>query len=1168
MIRHGGTIVWSASDLTGAAACEYEFLRVLDRKLGRAQPIQVEADPLQDEIAKIGLAHEAAVVEQFRKTLNVVEMPKADSVTAADLNTMAAATLAALDQAPDVVVQAGFFDGEFLGYADFLRRTEAGWVVADTKIARHANTSALLQIAAYADQLECAGLPIAPTAELILGTGEVQSFPLVDLLPVFRERRDRLRVLIAEHTAGEAAAAWDTDGIRACGSCADCSLAIDEAQDLMLVANLRRTQRRTLKDAGIHTVADLAQATIVPVGMAAGTFATLHAQAALQLTQLETDKVSHEVHSPQALEALPAPSGGDLFFDFEGDPMFGAGGAGRWGLEYLWGVLRARTPDGAFGEFWPLWADDRNTERNHLVAFLDEVVSIRAVHPDMHIYHYAPYEITALKRLVAEHKTHEAVLDDLLRHQVFIDLYAVVRASVRISQPSYSIKKLEPLYMKHARVGEVTKGDDSVAQYHLYRELRESNPQAAADLKATLLDYNHYDCESTLELRDWLLSLVPTDTPPAAVDGTELPEAKAPVDDPEVLALRGRLLDRSGPTDPTERTADEQAWAMIESALGYHRREDLPFWWGHFDRLLSPAEEWADTKDVIQVTSADVIVPWGKVGKQRLARRTLELKGVVGIGSTLEAPATMRLLYEAPTPKGVDVPIRGERGASGDVQLVAFEQHQDGTCTATVVEALTGKQFEFDDLPGAVVPGPPPNAGPIVRAIRTLADEADSAAALPERAAIDVLLRRSPRLSARSSLPHTGDHQADLTAALLDLDHSYLAVQGPPGTGKTYLGSHVIVGLVNKHRWKVGVVAQSHAVVENMLDALVKAGLDPDLIGKRDKRSRSVKSTWTELGDNKDLLRFCTERAGSGFVAGGTAWVFTGAGIDPGSLDLLVIDEAGQFALAPTLGVSIAAQRLLLLGDPQQLPQVSQGTHGEPVNDSALSWVIGDEPTMPAHLGYFLETSYRMHPHVCAPISRLSYAGELRSAPAATRRELDGGAPGVRVVKLDHVECSVTSIPEAAEVVRQVSALIGTSWTNPDDPGTPRSLTQSDFLVVAPYNAQRQLITSVLTDAGLPGVAVGTVDKFQGQEAPVVIVSMTASSADDVPRGMEFLLNRNRVNVAVSRAQWLAVLIRSRHLTAHLPTNTDRFLELGGFIGLCDEHPIGPRSVPAPVPIG
>ena len=1157
MIKHGDTIVWSASDLTGAAACEYEFLRKLDRKLGRVGEIKVKADPLQVEIAKIGLAHEAAVVDLFRKTLEVVEMPKASSATAIDLIAMAAATRDTLDQAPDVVVQAGFFDGEFLGYADLLRRTYDGWVVADTKIARQTKTTALLQIAAYADQLESAGMPLAPTAELILGTGEVQSFPLVDLLPVFRERRDRLRGLIAQHTVGGTAAAWDTDGIRACGSCDDCTLAIDENQDLLLVANLRMTQRRKLKDAGIHTVADLAAATVAPAGMGSGTFATLRAQAALQLIQLGTGKVSHEVHNPQALEALPAPSAGDLFFDFEGDPMFGAGGAGRWGLEYLWGVLRARTPDGALGEFWPLWADDRDTERIQLVTFLDEVVSVRADHPDMHIYHYAPYEITALKRLVAEHKTHEAVLDDLLRHGVFVDLYAVVRASVRISQPSYSIKKLEPLYMTHGRVGEVTKGDDSVAQYHLYRELRASNPPAAVKLRASLLDYNHHDCKSTLELRDWLLSLQHETSGATPVDGTKIPEAKAPVDDLEVLALRERLLGRSGPTDRTERTADEQAWAMLESALGYYRREDLPFWWGHFDRLLSPVEEWADTKDVIQVTSAEVVVPWGMVGKQQLARRTLRITGIAGVGSTLEAPAKMRLLYEAPTPNGVDVPIRGERGSTGDLQLVAFAQNHDGTCTATVVEALTGKQFEFDDLPSAVVPGQPPDAGAIFTAIRTLADEADSAAT-PERAALDLLRRRSPRLATHPSLPHTGDHQADLTAALLDLDHSYLAVQGPPGTGKTRLGSHVIAGLVNRHHWKVGVVAQSHAVVENMLDALVKAGLDPAVIGKRDKKSGSAKSTWTKLRDNKDLARFCTERSGSGFVAGGTAWVFTGAGIDPGSLDLLVIDEAGQFALAPTVGVSIAAQRLLLLGDPQQLPQVSQGTHGEPVNKSALSWVIGDEPTMPAHLGYFLETSYRMHPEVSAPISQLSYAGKLGSAPVAAKRQLGGVTPGVRVVKLDHVDCSVSSVHEATEVVRQVSELIGKSWTDPDDPGTPRPLAQTDFLVVAPYNAQRQLITSMLTDAGLPEVRVGTVDKFQGQEAPVVIASMTASSADDVPRGMEFLLNRNRVNVAVSRAQWLAVLIRSRHLTACLPNNTDRFLELGGFIGLCEaEYHVG-----------
>jgi uncharacterized protein len=570
---------------------------------------------------------------------------------------------------------------------------------------------------------------------------------------------------------------------------------------------------------------------------------------------------------------------------------------------------------------------------------------------------------------------------------------------------------------------------------------------------------------------------------------------------------------------------------------------------------LTPAEEWADTKDVIQFTDATVIEPWTQEGR-KLPRRTLSGRGSLGPGSTLQAPEKVGLLYDVPAPDGVKIPVRGLRGASDARELTGLELLDDGTVEATFEEALRRGQAPFDLVPMAAVPCPPPGAATIVAAIRGVAEECDARDELVAGPAIDILARRHPRLRTLGALPHSEDKQQDLISGLLDLDESYLAVQGPPGTGKTHLGSRVIRELVQEHGWKIGVVGQSHAVVENMLDAIVEAGLESNLVGKRDKKSTSPGSSWVGVqGAPSNLKAFCDDRTDRGYVVGGTAWTFTGSGVDRGTLDLLVIDEAGQFSLATTVGVSVAARRLLLLGDPQQLPQVSQGYHGEPVCDSALSWVIGEHATMPGHLGYFLETSYRMHPAVCAAISRLSYDGELVSAPEASDRTLEGVQPGVEVVRVAHDGDSVSSIAEADEVVRQIRRLIGANWSNPDDASGPRGLGERDFLVVAPYNAQRQLITAQLAAAGLANVKVGTGDKFQGQQAPVVIVSMTASSADDVPRGMEFLLNRNRVNVAVSRAQWLAVLIRSEGLTGHMPATPERLLELGGFIGLCDHPP-------------
>jgi superfamily I DNA and/or RNA helicase len=417
---------------------------------------------------------------------------------------------------------------------------------------------------------------------------------------------------------------------------------------------------------------------------------------------------------------------------------------------------------------------------------------------------------------------------------------------------------------------------------------------------------------------------------------------------------------------------------------------------------------------------------------------------------------------------------------------------------------------------------------------------------LPADAVTDILLRRAPRTVSGAPLPRSGDIADDLTAALLDLDSSYLAVHGPPGTGKTFTSAKVIARLVKEHGWRVGVVAQSHAVVENLLGCVIEAGVDPDRVGKK----KAPDAPWREV-DEKEYASFIADH--DGCVIGGTAWDFANQGRVPRrALDLLVVEEAGQYSLANTIAVAPSARNLMLLGDPQQLPQVSQGTHPEPVNESALGWLVDGHHTLPELRGYFLDCSYRMHPAVCRPVSRLSYDGRLRSRDDVSAvRFLDGVAPGVRVLTVDHDGNSTDSPEEADAIVAEIAELLDTPWT--DEHGT-NPLAQEHVMVVTPYNAQVVTLRRRLDSAGLTDVEVGTVDKFQGRQAPVVFVSMAASSAEDAPRGVSFLFNRNRLNVAVSRAMYIAVIVRSALLTDYLPSTPDRLIELGAFLALtpCD----------------
>ena len=1147
---------WSASDLTLAASCEFALLRKLDYLLGRADRLTAPQDPLLEHIARLGDLHEAELLAAMRSTSRVVEISRVPVPFARETLLVAQQqTAAAFGAEPDVVFQGAFFDGEFFGYADFVERADDGWLVCDAKLARYAKPTALIQLGAYADQILAMGLPLSATVSLLLGSGQRVDFPIADVLPAFTERRARLRELLATHRSTAEPVRWGESGIVACGRCEECRFACESHNDVLLVAGARLDQRRRLREAGIATLADLAQApdSLRPADMAAATFEKLRAQAALQWQQHQAGPEappSYELSSlaAETLAMLPAPSPGDLFFDFEGDPMFHEDDRSTHGLEYLWGFM---TPD---GEYRALWAHDSADERSTFIEFMALVADRRRHYPDMHIYHYAPYETTALKRLAIRHQVMEEELDDLLRSEVFVDLFATVRGSVRVSAPSYSIKKLEPLYMgaelRSDAEDAVGDGGASVVAYHEYRALKLADPVLADARLQALASYNEYDCLSTLRLRDWLLARADE----AGVGGLIVPKVRAlsahtddARSDGHDAPLVGQLIALADAT-PEHRNSEEQALAMLATAIGYYRREHKTFWWEHFDRLQTPVEEWSDTRDVFVVESVEIEQDWTPPpkGRVRTSQRVLRLTGDWAAGSK-ESPQAY-VLYSSPYPphaKGPEGALYAHAKAGGIE--VDPRDHR--------VVRLTEKRppgEEFHQFPVALVPASPPDAGVITEAITSVAKDALHYRGLPRAAACDILARHNPRLRDGSSLPTGGESvQTDVVNALLAMDDSYLAVQGPPGTGKTYVGSRVIKDLVERHQWRIGVVAQSHAVVENMLTAVVDAGLDPQLVGK--SKPETADPAWLKLGDTKEKRHaFLADHRTTGCVIGGTAWTFANPALVEGeTLDLLVIDEAGQFALAPTIGAATSAKRLLLLGDPQQLPQVSQGMHAEPVDESALGWLMAGQDTLPDDMGYFLATTHRMHPTLCAKVSRLSYDGRLTTAEAATRRHLEDVPAGLRVLTVDHSGNRVESSQEADAVVAVIREYLGKMWSDPKDPTTPRPLTEADFLVVAPYNAQVALIRRTLQQAGLDGLPVGTVDKFQGQQAPIALVSMTASSHGDVPRGMDFLLNRNRINVAISRAKWQAVLIRSAALTSYMPSTAEGVLELGAFIGLC-----------------
>ena len=494
----------------------------------------------------------------------------------------------------------------------------------------------------------------------------------------------------------------------------------------------------------------------------------------------------------------------------------------------------------------------------------------------------------------------------------------------------------------------------------------------------------------------------------------------------------------------------------------------------------------------------------------------------------------------------------------------------DPVSTATIEAALQsdvhgllfGGALMSSEAPGEETPAPS-------RALPSVLDAAASLTGV-ESASADLLFRRAPRLKKSASNAKNAENAENLPrevdfsgsnlptvdavhAAVRALDHSYVAVQGPPGAGKTFLASHVIACLVAEGA-KVGVVAQSHAVIENLMAACcARDGFDVSRAVRLRGKSVTPDAPWSEVSDS-ELVELIS--GAGGLLFGGTVWDYVSERRVPAeSLDVLVVDEAGQFSLTNTVAAARAARSVLLLGDPQQLPQVSTGVHPYPVDASALGWLSDGAAALDPRFGYFLGESWRMDSALCERVSWLSYDGALASAAATAGRALQGVAPGVVSYPVEHAGCSVRSVQEAQAVVDCVRELLGREWV-PAAGAEPRPLAAEDCIVVAAYNAQVDCVREALIAAGLAdssgaGVRVGTVDKFQGQEAAVVLVSL-ASSRVDSGRGAGFVLSPNRLNVAVSRGQWQAVLVHSPWVARSVPQDVEEVLALSGFAGLVE----------------
>ena len=1066
-------ILLSASDLMRFTGCAHATTLDLAFLRGHG-PVPREDSDDTLLLQKQGNAHEASHLKRLKDAgRSVVEIERSSLEKNADT------TRAALTEGADVVFQGAFMSGNWGGWSDFVERVETpsalgpfSYEVADTKLKRRPHPKHVLQLALYSDLLTEIQGRAPQHAHIELGNGERTSLRLADYAAYSREARARLEHFIANPTETRPAPCAD------CGLCrwGDHCAEVWKAEDsLFNVANITRGQVKKLEALGVTTMEGLASCDEPVRGMAEPTRERLVSQAKLQHARKSGDP-SWEFREPEpgkGFDLLPEPQPGDLFYDIEGDPHFDDG------LEYLHGIW-------CDDQFHAFWAHDHAAEAKALSDLFAFFRARLTKYPNARIYHYAPYEITALRRLTTKYGIGEAFLDRLLRERRFVDLFSVVRGALIGSEDNYSIKSMEAFYGLK-REGEVKTAGGSVVAYELWRE---TGDQKILD---EIEDYNRIDCVSTQELRDWLVGIRPDGPWPTlgvAADDKEVEE------DTETQAFRSRLAESSLPADQQE---------MLFNLGLFHKREAKPAQWAVFDSVGKDEDELIDDLE--------------------------SLAGLEAIGPPQPVKRSMSRTYRFPLQ---ETKLRGGKRATVPVfdappATVSIDSF-DRTKREIAIKVGNAKAHLLRDRV-TLHPDWPLNTNVIAAALRDVI--VDQCGPQNFSAITDLLARATPRLKSGPSADILGktDPVDGTVTAVTSMEGTVLPIQGPPGTGKTYVTARAVLSLVQKG-YRVGVASTSHEAIRNVLMGCIAAIQDDDaydglkfleiahkVSGDDDGYPDDITEiTRTTANDNPTLL--------SAKIVGGTAFFFSRPEFTQ-DFDWLFVDEAGQVSLANLLAMGRAARNIVLVGDPRQLPQVIQGGHPHPANLSCLEWLLGDHPTIPADRGIFLPISRRMHPEVCRFISDQVYEGRLTNHPdTAIQRLGDTSLPeaGAFWVPVAHEGNSQISVEEVSAIRATIDELLGGTWTDKD--GTIHPMADSDIIVVAPYNAQ----VNALQEALPATIRVGTVDKFQGQEAPVCLVSMTASSADEMPRGMEFLFSLNRINVAVSRAKGLALVFGAPRL--------------------------------------
>jgi len=1017
-------------------------------------------------------------------------------------------TLGAIKKGYDLIYHAYLIDEDFRGECDFLIKLNApsdlgnfSYEVYDTKISRKPRQRHIYQITAYSHMLSKIQGIIPKKMYLIDGTSETRSYKTKEYLDFYLFAKNNFEKFL-KNISKEKIYPEKCDHCKMCDFTDECEKIWENDNYINQVAKINRSQIEKLKKIGIKTVDGLAKFNPdkIKIKINKQTLKARISQAQLQEEKRKTGKSSYIILDPdigKGFYNLPKPDGGDLFYDIESFPQ----DDGR-GFEYLHGVYFKNNNNYEFKSFW---AKDfkKEYEKENYIDLMKFLISHFNKHPKAHIYHYANYEKRSLRQLAnlysSDYPEGNNFVDTLLRGEKFIDLELIINQSVRTTEKDMSLKSIEGVLYNFKRKGDVKKAEDSVKLYDFWMTTKDKNT------KKDIIEYNEEDCISTFRLREFLVEKKPESIEWFSIN--EKKEEKSKEKKPwEIIEkeLLESLEEKKHSKNPITET--------IKNLIGFHRREQKPDWWAIYDRMKKDHDELEEDNECIGncvlQSKKPKKIKGGVVFYYKFQDQEYKIKkgdSVTDAHTKLDFGTVYEIIENSPNKNIVKIKF-------GDKKFSKMNEEVPNLISLS-------KSFYF-------------SIASLEKALNIFAKDYIDTNGKNFKCIIDLLNKSNPDLVNMKNGQILIEEKKNITEESLkvvkQMNKTCLSIQGPPGTGKTYNSAKIIIELLKDNK-KIGVSSHSHAAIINLLAEIERQASEENFEFKGVKKS-NVNSLYggkliTDVVRSDIKINF-----ESYSLFAGTASFFA-KGLDK-KVDYLFIDEAGQVSLANTISAATSTKNLILIGDHMQLSQPIKGTHEGNAKLSSLDYILGNKDTVPPEQGIFLRETRRLNKKICKYISESFYDSRLISHDVTNDRSVKLGLKniedeGIFFIPVEHFGNSQRSDEEADLVHQYYDKIVKKDFRDENGSG---KIDINNIMVVAPFNVQTNNIKQKLLKKYSEDTKVGTIDLFQGQEAKVVFISMTSSDAENLPRHKEFFFNRNRLNVAISRAQNVVIILMSPKL--------------------------------------